>query len=118
MTIRVNIPACLLCLAVVSCGAAPSDGGETVGAAGEDPTGEAAEALKVGRWVAFTGGNVLPRNAFEGGWDPDLGPLYFCRAWYRDGTHPGKLYNSVCYIPWGGAEVMIHTGFEILTDVP
>ena len=62
------------------------------------------------RWVDSRGG--LPRNAVRGG-DSPFGPLYICRARYRDGVHLGKAVKGQCLIGWGGREVDVRH-FEIL----
>lgn len=43
-------------------------------------------------------------------------PLYICRAQQSDGVHSGKYLPSsgLCYIGWGGKEVTVNTGFEVL----
>ena len=63
------------------------------------------------QWVDSRGG--LPRDAVRGG-DSPFGPLYVCRARYRDGVHPGKAVKGQCLIGWGGREVEVRP-FEILT---
>ena len=39
---------------------------------------------------------------------------WVCRASYSDGTHPGKVYGNNCNIGWGGKEIVISSGFEML----
>ena len=42
--------------------------------------------------------------------------LYVCRAKQSDGTHPGKYYSGVCSIGWGGKEIILNSGFEVLVN--
>lgn len=62
-------------------------------------------------WVDARAGEV-PAGAIVGGWEPGR-TLYVCRAWYRDGWHPGKIVGETCNIGWGGNEVTIET-YQVL----
>ena len=42
--------------------------------------------------------------------------LYVCRAKQSDGVHPGKFYNGTCSISWGGKEVLLTSGYEVLVN--
>ena len=58
------------------------------------------------------------RNAVKGGSDLDNAPLFMCRRQLKDGMHLGKYRPSrgVCYIPWGGKELLFShaDGFDVL----
>src|SRR3954471_12983073 len=85
-----------VCLAAVACG------GNGMEENSQGPTETVQEAIQLGRWVASNSNLPRPANAFLVGNDSDHGPLFFCRAWYQNGVHPGKYCNGTCYIPWGG----------------
>jgi M6 family metalloprotease-like protein len=55
-----------------------------------------------------------------GGWDPAIGTLYPCRAWYGGGVHLGKatLSGQWCAFPWGGHEIFASPAYEVLTLQP
>ena len=55
---------------------------------------------------------VLPPEAVMGG-QVGYRPLYVCRARYRDGVHPGKLWLGRCHLGWGGGEYILDE-FEVL----
>jgi hypothetical protein len=40
--------------------------------------------------------------------------MALCRASYQNGIHPGKLVGSACNIGWGGKEIVIASGFQVL----
>jgi hypothetical protein len=43
--------------------------------------------------------------------------LYVCRARMSDGgTHPGKFFNGMCNVGWGGAEKSLTSGYELLVN--
>jgi hypothetical protein len=42
--------------------------------------------------------------------------LYVARAKQQDGVHPGKFYNGTCSIGWGGKEVLLNSGYELLVN--
>lgn len=68
------------------------------------------------RWVDMSTGDPLPMNAVVGGGQPSpRATLYICRAEYRNGLHPGKLYKGRCNIGWGGREVSL-TDYQVLTS--
>jgi hypothetical protein len=39
-----------------------------------------------------------------------------CRAQLQDGVHPGKYFNGQCNIGWGGREVALTTGYQVLVN--
>jgi hypothetical protein len=67
--------------------------------------------------MTFVSGASFPPNAMVGGWEYDGTPLYFCRAPYQGGLHPGKMHSDwgSCDIAWGGQEIWVTDGFEVLT---
>lgn len=68
------------------------------------------------RWVNMATGDRLPMNAVVGGSQPvPRATLYICRANYRGGVHPGKLYHGRCNIGWGGEEISL-TQYQVLTS--
>jgi hypothetical protein len=42
--------------------------------------------------------------------------LYVCRARQQDGVHPGKFFNGQCNISWGGQEIALTSGYELLVN--
>jgi hypothetical protein len=40
--------------------------------------------------------------------------LPLCRASYQNGVHPGKLWRNNCNIGWGGKEIALSSGFQVL----
>ncbi|KMY67825.1 hypothetical protein AAU61_08125 [Desulfocarbo indianensis] len=48
----------------------------------------------------------IPAGAVGGGYS-NQGEMFVCRANYRDGVHPGKLYAGKCHLGWGGREVAV-----------
>jgi hypothetical protein len=64
-------------------------------------------------WVRFR--HEVPRHVVRAGYGDD-DELFICRAKYHGGIHPGKFYKGNCNIGWGGKEVVIPGGFEILTN--
>lgn len=68
-------------------------------------------------WVAMEPGQDVPNNAVVGGsqYNPSS-TFYVCHANYHGGTHPGKYLNGNCNISWGGREVVISQGYEILVS--
>jgi hypothetical protein len=101
-----------MCLAAVACG------GNGVERSSEDSTDTVSQAVQLGTWVASNYNLPRPANAFLAGKDPVVGDLFFCRAWYQNGLHPGKYWNGSCYIPWGGSEITFTDSYEVLTNVP
>ncbi|KMQ95579.1 c3 and pzp-like alpha-2-macroglobulin domain-containing protein 8 protein [Lasius niger] len=65
-------------------------------------------------WVAVSGGNI-PSNALPGGETEDGEPLFVGRVHHEGTVTIGKVQpsHSVCYIPFGGAEVAFPE-YEIL----
>lgn len=72
-----------------------------------------AQNRKCIKWVEASDG-YIPRHAVVGG-DEDGDKLYIARAYYRGGTHPGKIKRGWdgCNIGYGGKEIMIRD-YEIL----
>lgn len=67
-------------------------------------------------WVSLNTGQPLPRHAVVSGSQPvPPATLFVCRAFYRGGVHPGKLYEGRCNIGWGGSEVSL-TQYEVLSS--
>jgi hypothetical protein len=54
-------------------------------------------------------------NAVIGGQEGTQ-PLPVCRASYEGGTHPGKLYANNCNIGYGGQEVAVSQGYQVLVN--
>lgn len=68
-------------------------------------------------WVTIDRGDRLPRNIVTGGYQSNPpATLYVCRAPYRGGAHPGKLYNGACNFGWGGSEIVEPSRYEVLTS--
>lgn len=67
-------------------------------------------------WVGMHSGAPIPGNAVVGGGQhyPDA-TFFVCRAPFRGGMHPGKLFNGSCNISWGGTEVVKHH-YEVLVS--
>jgi hypothetical protein len=42
--------------------------------------------------------------------------LYVCRAQLQDGVHTGKFFNGQCNIGWGGQELSLTTGYQLLVN--
>ncbi|MGI9534767.1 MAG: DM9 repeat-containing protein [Thermodesulfobacteriota bacterium] len=64
-------------------------------------------------WVKAVNGQI-PKGAVEGGVIEGK-PVYVCRAYYSNGTHPGKTWENACNIGWGGKEVAVKD-FEVLVS--
>ena len=64
-------------------------------------------------WVKAEYGEI-PKGAVEGGVIEGK-PVYVCRAYYSNGTHPGKTWENACNIGWGGKEVAVKD-FEVLVS--
>lgn len=43
----------------------------------------------------------------EAGKHADGTMMYVCKGFMPDGSHPGKLYNGQCYVPWNGKEYVL-----------
>jgi hypothetical protein len=54
-------------------------------------------------------------NAVVGGSEGST-TLYICRVPQSDGVHPGKAFNGLCNIGWGGVEVSKSSGYELLIN--
>ncbi len=67
--------------------------------------------VKRAHWVPGSNGS-FPSDAFEGGREPGR-TLFVCRGSYRNGTHPGKIVDQACNIPWGGGEPHLQN-YEVL----
>lgn len=68
-------------------------------------------------WITIDQGDRLPRSIVTGGYQSNPpATLYICRAPYRGGAHPGKLYKGGCNFGWGGSEVILSSGYEVLTS--
>jgi len=57
----------------------------------------------------------IPSGAVSGGSERGRA-LYICRAYYRNGTHPGKIVGRSCNIGWGGKEVQL-SSYEAMVAV-
>jgi len=67
-------------------------------------------------WVRMHTGDRLPHHAVVGGNQPNPpATLFVCRANYRGGVHPGKLFNGRCNIGWGGNEISL-SQYEVLVS--
>ena len=64
-------------------------------------------------WVKAVNGQI-PKGAVEGG-VVEGKTIYICRAYYSNGTHPGKTWENACNIGWGGKEVAVKD-FEVLVS--
>ena len=72
----------------------------------------------VPHWESASGGQPAG-SPYPAGTDSDGTPLYFCRAMYNGGLHPGKLKPGVgCYIPWGGNEILLNYYDVFQNDLP
>lgn len=98
----------------------PGFRGCNIGWGGEEHAIERYEVLAGGAggyaWVRAQRG-FIPDFAIAAGRDSDGRTLFVCRARYRNGVHPGKIYNSFggCNIGWGGREPMVTT-YEVLVS--
>ena len=72
-----------------------------------------AQNKKCIKWVEASNGDI-PKNAVVGG-DEDGAKLYIARAFYRGGTHPGKIKEGWdgCNISYGGKEITLRN-YEVL----
>jgi len=67
-------------------------------------------------WIGMRTGAPIPSDAVVGGGQPvPPATLFVCRASYRGGMHPGKLFNGRCHISWGGSEVVM-SHYEVLVS--
>ena len=69
-----------------------------------------------GFWRPAAGGEI-PGGAFAGGFEANGQVLYFCRAEWQGGVHPGKIRAGFrgCNIPYGGQEITVGR-YEVLTE--
>ena len=83
-------------------------GGCLVGWAGRERTVPRYAVLGGGRfgWENVTGGRVRD-FAIVAGREANGEPLFVCRAWHRNGMHPGKVRRGFngCNITYGGDEI-------------
>ncbi len=42
--------------------------------------------------------------------------LFVCRVKMSDGVHPGKFFNGMCNVGWGGVEKVHTSGYELLVN--
>ncbi|MSS69988.1 MAG: DUF3421 domain-containing protein [Candidatus Latescibacteria bacterium] len=42
--------------------------------------------------------------------------MFVCRAKMADGVHPGKFFNGMCNVGWGGVEKVHTSGYELLVN--
>ena len=69
----------------------------------------------VPHWESTSGAQPAG-SPYPAGTDSDGAPLYFCRAFYQGGLHPGKLKPGAgCYIPYGGNEILLNN-YDVLHD--
>lgn len=67
-------------------------------------------------WIRMHTGDRLPHHAVISGSQPNPpATLFVCRANYRGGVHPGKLFQGRCNIGWGGSEVTL-SQYEVLVS--
>ncbi len=66
----------------------------------------------------LTWGRPTPGAGVVGGdnWGNGREPLLICRAAYRGGVHPGKVWKGNCNIGWGGQEIVLPR-YEVLMGV-
>ncbi len=66
------------------------------------------------------GDEFCASSALYSGYDPAVGELFPCRAWYAGGVHPGKASSALrwCSFSSGGMEVFASPGFQVLTLAP
>lgn len=62
-------------------------------------------------WVPYEG--KIPDEAISGGNEPGR-RLPVCRCLYNGSWHPGKVVADNCNIGWGGEEIVISSGYEIM----
>jgi hypothetical protein len=69
------------------------------------PTMVAISAIKNLTWVKTSGGKV-PANVVLGA-RVGNNALGICRAFHKNGQHPGKIFRGKCNIGWGGKEIAV-----------
>lgn len=42
--------------------------------------------------------------------------MFVCRVKQSDGMHPGKFFDGYCNIGWGGKEISLTSGYEVLVN--
>lgn len=68
-------------------------------------------------WVTIDRGDPLPSDIVTGGYQSrPPATLYICRAPYRGGAHPGKVFHGACNFSWGGDEIVVTSRYEVLTS--
>lgn len=66
------------------------------------------------KWTSVSGGKLPDGTILVG--NLASGPLHVCRAKVGNGElHPGKLWNSTCYVGWAGKELAVKE-FEVLVN--
>ena len=86
----------------------------------ESKSGNSHKSNSFAKWVDSTNSDSLPQGALQvnqGGLN-----IWVCRAWYKEGYHPGKLFRHpkrqyICNIGWGGQEIVFEQ-YQVLTGVP
>lgn len=89
-----------------------------VGMGQQGPYGHYPHHFRRIRWVDMMAGYPLPEGAVPGGGEPNNGPLFICRAFYRDGMHPGKIVAGKCNITFGGQEVPMYRYQALVSFAP
>jgi len=65
------------------------------------------------KWELWNGS--VPSNSIVGGYENGRN-LYVCRASYKGDLIPGKIVQGNCNISYGGFEIVVKNGFEILVE--
>ncbi len=65
----------------------------------------AISAIKNLTWVKTSGGKVPAKVVLGARVGADA--LGICRAYHKNGQHPGKIYKGKCHIGWGGKEIAV-----------
>ncbi|VDB91947.1 unnamed protein product [Peniophora sp. CBMAI 1063] len=67
-------------------------------------------------WVPASGywQGIASLNAIKGGREVDGRALYVARATHQGGIHPGKTDGSETHFSYGGMEIRLYTGYELL----
>lgn len=67
-------------------------------------------------WIPRRYGDRIFPGMVKGGSQPyPFSNLYLCRAAYKGGLHPGKLFQGHCNIGWGGKEIVLDR-YEVLVS--
>jgi hypothetical protein len=95
----------------------------TIVDAADPNTWPAAFSSAQGPWAWVDGPSYLQKdpqlaNGVYGGIAGGNGELklYVCRAAQQDGVHPGKYFNGQCNVGWGGQEIVLTQGYELLVN--